>query len=467
MSFGSFGSSLGTAAAATPFFGPLAPVVGGIAGGVADLVIGGNARARAKRSNDKSRRKNLKYQKKVWRFDRDQRKKKYKYDKKTRDIAIENYEADRQYQMDIANQRRDFELGIQDFQYNQQLRAYEKSLETRDQQLEFNDLASQQAYKQQIRYMTEQMESIAFDEQQTLLNFVAAQAGLSMTKAQAGIKAGIQKKGVQLAASRGLDVAATQAAFGRQRTNIQALKARGQAQAAVQAGRSAGKVQQAIGAEAGAAKAQINKELELQQREVIETSTQNQRDIVAQLLFTEADADLKLLELDNQLELDQAKIEASRANLIINDQFVRRQIGLQKKQADMNARAQVMLQPERMPVIPEVIELPKRRFQKVFKPKFYSPQPAMDGVYNPGASFASNLSDILGNPQVQAGVVSGIGALFPQNTPDLSGSQNVFSTVGSAAMTGAMPTTFNYSSLGSSAFPVDAPSLFNNPYRSN
>ena len=288
------------------------------------------------------------------------------YAKESLEFKKRNDETTRNYQNQQLYDRRNFDVEQRDYEFDQAMRVYDTQMQRYTDQKGFNQIAFDQAMRQQSRYMHETLVGMEFDKSQTFLNFSAASAGLNLKKAGAKAGADIQLGRLRETSYQALDVAKTQTAFGKRQANIEALKAGGQLAARGGAGVSVGKAQQGIKAELGAAKAQMSKQLVQQQRKVAADMFFNQRDIVNQLLTTEASADLELSKLNYQLDLDQAKMDISRDNLMANDKLVRDRIALQRKQADLNNIEP--LKPEETPEIPPVRELPVLEYQPVFEP---------------------------------------------------------------------------------------------------
>jgi len=288
------------------------------------------------------------------------------YAKESLEFKKRNDETIRNYQNQQLYDQRDFAVEQRDYEFEQANRVFDTQLQRYTDQKGFNQIAFDQAMRQQSRYMHETLVGMEFDKAQTLLNFSAASAGLNLKKAGAKATADIQLGRLADTSYQALDVAKTQTAFGKRQANIEALKVGGQLSARGGAGVSVGKAQQGIKAELGAAKAQMSKQLVQQQRKVATDMFYNQRDIVNQLLTTEASADLELSKLNYQLDLDQAKMDISRDNLMANDKLVRDRIALQRKQADINNIKP--LKPEQTPEIPPVRELPVLEYQPVFEP---------------------------------------------------------------------------------------------------
>ena len=328
------------------------------------LGIGAGAKREAER---KARQAQDKANKKAVKEFNNIQKRQTEYAKESLEVKKRNDETTRNYQNQQLYDQRDFAVEQRDYEFDQAMRVYDTQMQRYTDQKGFNQIAFDQAMRQQSRYMHETLVGMEFDKSQTFLNFSAASAGLNLKKASAKAGTDIQLGRLRETSYQALDVAKTQTAFGKRQANIEALKASGQLAARGGAGVSVGKAQQGIKAELGAAKAQMSKQLVQQQRKVAADMFFNQRDIVNQLLTTEASADLELSKLNYQLDLDQAKMDISRDNLMANDNLVRDRINLQRKQADLNNIQP--LKPEETPEIPPVRELPVLEYQPVFEPK--------------------------------------------------------------------------------------------------
>jgi len=406
MTFSGLGGQLGTLAAATPFFGPLAPVVGAVAGFGLDTIFGNSQAAEQGRQRRKQEKKQWNYAQDLHHFEKNEIDRVFEHQVKSLEIQKQNDANNRQFQIDNLNQRRDYQMGIRDFEFDQAMRVYDSQMGTFTQQREFNEIAEQMAMGQQDRKKYEDLVGMEFDKAQTLLNYTSATAGLNLKKASAKASADIQLGKLQDTTYLAMDAAKTKTAFGKRQANIEALKASGQLSARGGAGVSAGKAQQGIQAELGAAKAQMSKQLVMQQREAMTNMVYNQRAIVNQLLTTEADADLNLANLNYQLDLDQAKMDISRDNLLANDKLIRDRIKMQRKQADINNEARKPLEPQKTPPIPEVIEPPIPQYPEIFKPS--DPVAPVKGVgYSSGNPYStlgqavSGLSSFVGSDSFQ------------------------------------------------------------------
>ncbi len=334
------------------------------------------------------------------------------YAKESLEFKKRNDETIRNYQNQQLYDQRDFAVEQRDYEFEQAMRVYDTQTQRYTDQKDFNEIAFDQAMRQQSRYTHETLVGMEFDKAQTFLNFSAASAGLNLKKASAKAGADIQLGRLRETSYQALDVAKTQTAFGKRQANIESLKAGGQLSARGGAGVSVGKAQQGIKAELGATKAQMSKQLVQQQRKVAADMFFNQRDIVNQLLTTEASADLELSKLNYQLDLDQAKMDISRDNLMANDKLVRDRIALQRKQADLNNIQP--LKPEETPEIPPVRELPVLEYQPVFEPpdrEFLDPLPKGPAAYTNWGGIASDVLT-LGAGILTSGLGAGAGGTF-------------------------------------------------------
>lgn len=367
--------------------GPWGPILATAGGAVLDAAIGGNKgpsisagdlrslnrpRKDAWRKNERyaenMAKETNRYNTEMWQFGIDETNRQVLFAQQQRNDSIYNFQSQRDYDLKIATQRRDYAVAEQQFDFQNRMRAYNASRESAAQQFRFNEYAFQLANVQQSQYLGEQLMALQFDQAQSLFEYTAASAGLNFKKQQAKAQAETGLMAARQGAEMGLQTSAAKTAFGKRDLNIATLKKAGQLAARGQAGGSITKAIQGVEAEGGAQKAQLTKELALQQRQIMGDLMVNQRNVVNELISVTGQADLDLAKLDFQLEFDRAKIEASRNNLRAKDSIVRKQISLQKMQADMNAQASIMAKPELGPEIPPVIDLPDRRFTEVYVP---------------------------------------------------------------------------------------------------
>ena len=389
---------------------------------MAFLGIGAGAAREAERkardAQDKSNRKATKL------FNSEQ-KRRTEHAKEGLEIKKRNDTVIRDRQNQMLYDERDFGMEMRDYEFSQAKRVFDQQIKRYTDQKQYNEVAFDQAMRQQSRYMHETLVGMEFDQAQTLLNYSAATAGLNFKKAGAKASADIQLGRLAETSYQALDTAKAKTAFGKRQANIEALKASGQVGARGGARVSVGKAQQAIKAELGAAKAQMSNQLLQQQRSVMTDMVYNQRNIVNQLLTTEVGADLDLAKLNYQLDLDQAKMDISRDNLMANDKLIRDRIALQRKQADINNIKP--LKPEQTPELPPVREVPELEYQDVFEPKELDMPAALPkgpAAYTDWGSIATDVLT-LGSAFVTGGLGAGAGGTFHFG----KGFQSAFSAV--------------------------------------
>jgi hypothetical protein len=407
--------------------GPVGGLIGTGVGAIGDVIFGNNAAAASKKNADKAAQKAQKANKTQWRIDNRNNNRAYDVAVRNQQIDYRNLEADLKFQEESRQQQYDYQMGIRDYQYNQQVRAYDESVNRANKQKSFNQLAEELSIQEQLRFNRETLQGIAFTDAQTMMDFAAATAGLEVKRGQAQAQAQqAQRQAVgqaQLATQRigeetslGIKQARSQTQFARQQSRIEALKARGTALAAGQAGRSARKVAQGITAEAGAQQAGLVEQFKLAEESAlqkqffdvmaIEQQLMNtQQDVIQQLMFTEQGIQLDLDQLNGQLEMDKLQIGASRDNLLAAGKQAERKIKLARQQADLEAEANIRLKPEIAPPLPEPLTLPRPEMREIFKPE-QAAEPVKGNVFVPSnqAATIANSIGVFANVAQKSGV---------------------------------------------------------------
>ena len=278
------------------------------------------------------------------------------------EITKANNEANLQYQEYQAVQRYNYEMGIREYEYNQQVRLRDQSIARALQQQSFNELAEQAAIVDQDRLYHEQLIDLALDETQTLFNYGMAAAGV-----------GLKKRSAQAAASAAM-----------QKTTVDTLKATGAAQARGVAGRSAARNIQGMLAESGARQAAI----------------------VDKFLFDTEATDQEFFKMNQQLVMDQVGFEFSRESAKMSDTVARNKIRAQALQAAINAEAMIALKPEISPAMPKAVALPRPEYQDVYKPT--KPIKPVEGVAMTSNPFLAGLSGAISGAQTGMSFATGI-----------------------------------------------------------
>jgi hypothetical protein len=264
-----------------------------------------------------------------WKFNKTTAKRQNKYDKQSVNIQRFNIENNLAYQEATANTAWRYQMQIGAFDYANQVRGYNKSQQTALQQLDYNNLAYDFALQDTARWEQEQSVMMDFEEASTMLEYRYAQRGEALNMVQAE---------VALQQTRGMGL------IEKQKTYVEGLKQAGAAQVRGGMGVSAEKVARASIAEVGAATAAIIQ------------NVFNAEDNYA--LSSEA-INLKLEQINDSFYLDKAQMTASRTSLGNQAKAMRNQAILSKKQADMNAIANMMLPPMKPVPIPAPKALPR------------------------------------------------------------------------------------------------------------
>jgi hypothetical protein len=149
----------------------------GIAGGMASDAAANAAAARQHA-----------YDTAVWKYNWKESRRDYKHAKKGVDIARKNEAAERNWRDTTALNDWNHGMAIRDYEYKNQMRAYNKSEETYKQQLSFNNMAAQVAMESEDRWLDERFKETAFQNQDILVQMLQeeGQAGLLQAGKSAG-----------------------------------------------------------------------------------------------------------------------------------------------------------------------------------------------------------------------------------------------------------------------------------------
>lgn len=248
-------------------------------------------------------------------------------------IQRRNIEAEYAYRDQTALDSWRYQMGIRAFDYNQAKRAYNLRQKTALQQLDFNNIALDFSLQDTARWEQEQNLQLDFQEKSTMLEFQYAQRGL----AQDFVAADVTRQ--QVAASGQID---------QQIAYVQGLKQAGEAQARGGMGVSAEKVAAAAIAETGLRTSQI---------------IQNVMNADRNFGLTASQIGTKLEQLNDTFYLSRAQLAASRLSLGMQATAMRRDVAIQKFQADLNAITSVGLAPAIPPALPIPQALPRPELQ--------------------------------------------------------------------------------------------------------
>ncbi len=349
-------------------------------------IFGGISGASQASKNNATAKKNARKQKKL---NKKVAKKTNKYNEKRDEAEQANYHAMRDYSYDtsIKNWERGKEL--QDFAYANQLRQFEKSNQIASGQLGLNQVAAEQAFEGQI----------ASVEDMFLQNQYQAESGLSALKDAYTQQAfNIKEQDVKLLGIRStqnlrtasitnqIDSLMTAGSLQKQATLVDGLLAEGKA-AVGQAGKSRLKAKQSSAAALQRGLIGLEAELTGKRKQAgIELAQLN-----AETSLAITGVGLNLEKINNAIE--NAEGEAEYNGRIMNSNmksFINQternidELIQQKKYADLNTFASMMLEPEFGGYDPKPELPPEREFVKSMKaiPGF-TPSPAQQSVWAP------------------------------------------------------------------------------------
>jgi len=398
-----------------------------------------------KRNRDAVRAENAAYRrdKDIWEQNEKERKEAYDFSKDQYESQVQHQEDNIRFQEKNLIQQYDQAVERQDYEYQTAERAYDKSLDQAATQKKFNVMAEAAAVMEQNAKKRDDLLGVMFDESDTLLEYGFATTGLKVDKQNKLVAANFEESKINTKYIG--DVGAfeldrrksrSESQVETQKAIIEGMKAAGQIRARGGTGRSAAKGVLAVMAESGALRATIANGLMYAEQSVDLNIAQlkdmlilDQTMVLAARDAANTEYDLKSSKADASLGLDKMKIAASRTSIKERDAIVRKNILLSRQQADLNAEAQIMMQPERLPEVtnpadfyaeyddPETedyVEMLLRPMVADFPKYVKSPKPQRERDYVGSLGrenvAMSNFGDVLKIGGIVAGGIGAIGA---------------------------------------------------------
>lgn len=338
---------------------PIGAIIGAVAG-----IASGIAGASQASSQNKKAQENYEEQKKLQKEIAD---KTNEYNKKAFDVEKENYWNQYNYQWDSAMQSWQRGAEIQDYKYLQDLRLYAKSLQIRDDQLNFNDLGSKRALAAEDAALVGVFKQQMFDREAQIASLqkslMEGELNRKVTQNEFNNAVGKDMIG-RLSINEATRQFTKEATFKKEEAFIENIKAQGQA-AMGQAGKSRAKAQQVTMGDFYRSLSQIEASL-----------TGRKRQAAVQLM----DLTVQTETTKNQLGLQRQRIDAAMLDSVKDAQFNMRvldadvasaveqsirnrgDIAMSKYGADLNTIANTMIRPERLSYDPVPIKPPERVF---------------------------------------------------------------------------------------------------------
>jgi len=337
-----------------------------------------------------------------------------KYQREVFQADKANYYTQRDYQFQIATQAWQRQNEIQDFQYLQDLRAYQRDIQIRDQQLNFNDLAAKQAFANESAALAGLFTQQMFERQDQVMGLQKAltEAALNRRTTQLEMQS-VVNKGIfgREAIQQDLAEYTKQVDFKKESALVESAQKQGKAQL-MQAGGSFRKAGQATMGEFYRGMSEITSALEGRQRQ----AALKMAELGVETSLLEKKLGIQMQSIDNaalsavsDAQFNMRVLDADIASAVAQSERNMQAISLQKYGADLNASAQVMIKPQRLSYAPAPTLAPERIWVKPMKvlPGAVA-QPVQQSVWGPlvsgvasaaqGAMTAANIHYAKNNP---------------------------------------------------------------------
>lgn len=392
-------------------------VWGQIAGAVFGGIMGGVSKQQENDAYNKQVKIQDKYNKEVWKYENEQAEDKVDWLKEGIEIQKTNNLRDAKHR--DATNLKNWQLSIEqtDFNFVNQLMAKAQSDQTLQQNLAFNESATENAIRQQDHWMHDKALENEFNLMDMGLEISQAEGAMELAYQDIFTNHARQRNNIygqmdqvqQQRNEKRMDIA-----FRSQDNQIAKLIASGKAQNQ-QAGRSTDKSIQAAEMAGGLKEAELTQ----QATNIYKMAAINMEALNNELFYLGADtqnkakaAGQKYMNTIEKTNIDRQKIAASYRSSRTQDWLNREDIKLSKQQADMNAWANNMLMPMRGPTPPPPYATPLPDLQQPMD-HVWSPKP-VKGAQKSGG-FMSGLAPHL------AGIGGAIDGAFNQPQPDPTG----------------------------------------------
>ena len=285
---------------------------------------------------------------------------------------FEQFEADIKYNEDTLRftekeRLEAYRQGVarQNFEFDTASRVYDQSVKQTYNQKAFNKIAESAAYQEQDLKKKDDLLGVMFDEADTILDYNFNTTGLKVDRSNKLVQADFQESKIETKYIGDLGSyeierrkARSESQIEAQKAIIEGMKAAGSIRAKGTAGRSSAKAVLGVMAESGALRSAIANSLMYAEQGVDLGIAQlkdmlilDQTMVLASRDMANNDYTLKDSKLDASFDIDKIKIAATRQSIQQRDAIVRKNIANARRQADMNAEASMMLEPQRTPAL--------------------------------------------------------------------------------------------------------------------
>jgi len=361
------------------------PITGAVISGVLSIGQGLFGASQAQKENDAAKRAAEKAQA----LAKENTKISNKYNKELFKAEREDYYAQRDYQYQIAVQNWEYGKQIQDFEYQQAMRQYAKSVGIYEQQLNFNDLAADISYANESAALAGLFTQQAFAREDQIMGLQKALTEVALNRRTTDLEMqSVINKGIigTTSIQENLKEFTKQTDFKKQSALVETLQEQGKNELR-QAGGSARKGAQATMAGFYRGMSELSSALSGKQRQ----AALQLAELGLETSILEKKLEVQMESLDNtamsaiaDAQFNMRVLDADIAGAIAQSESNMQQISLQKYGADLNAAANLMIKPEALPYAPAPTMAPERIFVKPAKYKAGGvAQPVQQSVWGP------------------------------------------------------------------------------------
>ena len=289
------------------------------------------------------------------------------YNRKAFAIDQQNYETQYNYQYGTAVQSWERGKEIQDFQYLQSLRQYQRDIGIRDRQINFNDLAAKQAYSAEDNALVGLFKQQMFEREDQIagLKKTLLEGQLNRKATQTEFDA-VQTKGMlgEFSIQQSLNQLTKETSFQKENALVKNLQQQGVTEMR-QAGVSRQRGKAMTMGEFYRGMSQLESSLSGRQRQAALQLTELGVDTSLTKKKLGFEMERTTMAMANAVEDTQFNfrvLDADIAGAIAQNELNKQDIALRQYGADLNAAAQTMIQPQRISYDPKPITPPKRIF---------------------------------------------------------------------------------------------------------
>ena len=266
-----------------------------------------------------------------------------------------NEQASRDYKNETAKNDWIYREQMREFDYNNQIAAYNASVENYEKQMEFNSIAAEITSNDNTRKYNEQLVAIGFQKEELMNKF-----GWETEQMTRSLERGKAEK-----AFKGEDM------------KIAALQKAGQVRAGGGAGRSAAKLMQSVMADFG----------------------RNQQRLSDSITRDEGDYEFGMVKASTQMNLGKHQLIESMKSARAQHESDQQHNQLQKYKADMAAENNIAAEPVLPPQLPEPLAIPETKLMAPREPSLDPPMPVKGAVASRG--IIGGLLDALSDDRVK------------------------------------------------------------------